>query len=357
MPSYPLSQLYFYLSAGCNLACRHCWLAPKLDQQGMHTAMLPPALFETAITEALPLGLQSVKLTGGEPTLHPQFTDLLEIVRHYGLGLIIETNGLLMTPDLAAEIARCKQPFVSTSLDGADAATHEWVRGVAGSFAATTRAVRILAEAGLRPQVIFSLMRHNADQVEAIIRLAEELGAASVKFNLVQPTARGEKLHTAQATLSIAELIAIGRRVEGKLARTTRLRLFFDYPQAFRPLSQLADGSGNGACGIKHILGVLATGHYALCGIGEQLPALIFGTVGQDRLAQVWSNHPALQAIRNDLPARLGGICGRCLMKGRCLGSCVAQNYYRSQDLFAPFWFCEEAEEAGLFPASRLGAA
>jgi hypothetical protein len=41
-------------------------------------------------------------------------------------------------------------------------------------------------------------------------------------------------------------------------------------------------------------------------------------------------------------------------MKARCLGSCVAQNYYRSHDLFAPFWFCELAEAEGLFPASRL---
>ncbi len=41
-------------------------------------------------------------------------------------------------------------------------------------------------------------------------------------------------------------------------------------------------------------------------------------------------------------------------MKGRCLGSCVAQNYYRSGSLWAPFWFCEEADAAGLFPPSRL---
>jgi hypothetical protein len=41
-------------------------------------------------------------------------------------------------------------------------------------------------------------------------------------------------------------------------------------------------------------------------------------------------------------------------MKGRCLGSCVAQNYCRSHDLSAPFWFCKEGEAAGLFPASRV---
>jgi len=41
-------------------------------------------------------------------------------------------------------------------------------------------------------------------------------------------------------------------------------------------------------------------------------------------------------------------------MKHRCLGACVGKTTYRSRDLFAPFWFCEAAEKAGLFPASRL---
>lgn len=63
-----------------------------------------------------------------------------------------------------------------------------------------------------------------------------------------------------------------------------------------------------------------------------------------------------VNALREGLPLRLGGVCGRCLMKGRCLGMCVAQNYYGAGSLWAPHWFCEQAEAAGLFPASRLGA-
>ncbi len=354
MARYALNQLYFYLTEGCNLACRHCWLAPKLDRSGTTYPSLPVELFEAAIHEARPLGLMGVKFTGGEPLLHPHISDLLAIVRREGLRLTMETNGVLMTPVLAAEIAQSPHAFVSVSLDGVDAETHEWVRGVPGSFEAARRGVRLLASAGLRPQIIFSLMRHNASQVEAIIQLAGQLGAGSVKFNVIQPIARGEKLHNADETMTIAELIQMGRRVERELAPATSLRLFFDYPQAFRDLSHIASGDGCSRCGVKGILGVLASGEYALCGIGEQVSELIFGAVGQDRLEEVWSNHPVLDAIRNDNPTRLAGICGRCVMKGRCLGSCVAQNYYRSRDLLAPFWFCEEAEQAGLFPRSRL---
>ena len=209
-PQRPLNQLYFYLTEGCNLACRHCWLAPKLDREGKLYPTLPVELFETAIREAKPLGLRGVKLTGGEPLLHPHIIQLLEITRREDLAITIETNGLLCTPAMAKEIAKSPKRFVSVSLDGADAETHEWVRGVAGSFEAACRAVRILSEAGLRPQVIFSVMRHNAHQVELMPKLAEKLGAASLKYNIIQPTARGEKLHEAEETLECGGIAPIG---------------------------------------------------------------------------------------------------------------------------------------------------
>jgi SynChlorMet cassette radical SAM/SPASM protein ScmF len=308
---------------------------------------------ETAIHEAKPLGLSGVKLTGGEPLLHPQIVRLLEIIRREELRLVVETNGMLCTPALAAEIAKSPRRFVSVSLDGADAATHEGVRGVPGSFAQATQAVRYLAEANVSPQIVFSIMRDNVDQLEAVVRLAETLGAASVKFNIIQPTARGEKLHETLQTLPIETLIGLGRRVELELAPTTKLGLIFDYPLAFRALSRLARRNGGGVCGIMGILGVIPGGSYALCGIGEQVPELVFGRVGEDSLAQVWQYNPVLQALREGLPDRLEGICGRCLMKQRCLGSCAAQNYYRTGHLWSAFWFCEMADMSGLFPASR----
>jgi SynChlorMet cassette radical SAM/SPASM protein ScmF len=350
-----LNQLYFYLTEGCNLACRHCWLAPRYDAQGDRLPTLPVELFERAIREAKPLGLSGVKLTGGEPLLHPQFTKLLEIVQREEVALTIETNGFLCTPAMAREIARSPRRFVSVSIDGADAATHDGVRGVQGSFELAQQAVANLAAADTPPQIIMSLMRCNADQVEAVVRMAERLGACSVKFNIVQPTGRGERIHKDTKGLEVANLVRMGRHVDMELAATTKLHLFFDYPMAFRPLSRIASGDGCAVCGIRGILGVIPSGRYALCGIGEHLPELIFGTVGDDPLEVVWRESLTLCALRAELPARLTGICAHCLMKHRCLGSCIAQNYYRTGNLWAPFWFCEQAEALGLFPDTRLG--
>jgi SynChlorMet cassette radical SAM/SPASM protein ScmF len=355
--SWSLNQIYFYLTEGCNLACRHCWLAPRFDADGSAYPTLAVELFETVIREAKPLGLSGVKLTGGEPLLHPQITQLLEIVRREKLNLILETNGVLCTPAMVKEIAQVPNRFISVSVDGADATTHEWVRGVSGCFEKAQQAVRNLAAADTSPQIIMSVMRCNADQVDAVIRMAEELGASSVKFNIIQPTARGERLHTRDETLSIDELIRLGRYVEMELALTTQIQLYFDYPLAFRPLSRIASGNGADTCGILGILGVIPTGQYALCGIGEHVSELVFGEVGEDSLETVWMENKVLQELREGMPSKFDGVCARCLLKHRCLGSCIAQNYYETGSLWAPFWFCHQAEEAGLFPASRLDAA
>ncbi len=353
---YLLDQLYFYLTQGCNLRCRHCWIAPRFQTQGRTYGVLPVDLFRSIVDQAKPLGLSGVKLTGGEPLLHPDIGRIIEYIQEQDLNLSMETNGVLCTPEIARKTAACKNPFVSVSLDGADAATHEWVRGVPGCFEAALRGIRNLTQAGLKPQIIMSLMRRNRPQMEAMVRLAERMGAGSVKFNLTMPIARGERLHACGDMLSIEELIEIGSWVENILAPSCGLAVHYDHPPAFRPLGKMFGENGDGCnrCGILGILGILADGSYALCGIGESVPELVFGHAAEDALADIWEKNGVLNALRDGLTQRLEGICGDCLMKNLCLGSCIAQNYYHSKNLWEPFWFCRQAMEKHLFPKSRI---
>jgi SynChlorMet cassette radical SAM/SPASM protein ScmF len=211
-------------------------------------------------------------------------------------------------------------------------------------------------DAGFKPQIIMTIMRRNMDQIEAMVRLGERSGAGSVKFNILQPTARGEKMHEAGETLTIKELIDLGRWVEKTLSASTHLRLFYSHPLAFRPLGKMFghNGDGCGVCGILGILGVLGNGSYALCGIGETVPELVFGNATTDRLEDIWNNTPVLQELRKGLAHRFEGICGLCLLKNRCLGNCVAQNYYTSKNIWAGYWYCEEANKHDIFPKTRI---
>lgn len=353
---YPLNKIYFYLTKGCNQRCRHCWIAPKYQTEAQTYPSLDVKLFCSIIDQAKPLGLAGIKLTGGEPLLHPEIERILEAVQGEDVCLTLETNGVLCTEEIAKKIAKCKPIFISVSLDGTDAETHEWVRGVKGCFEDGLKGIRNLVDAGLRPQLIMTLMARNKDQLESMVRLAERLGAGSVKFNILQPTARGEKMHDKGETLTIEELVTIGRWVETNLQASTSLPVYYDQPAAFRSLGKIFGQNGDGCsvCGILGILGVLADGSYALCGIGETVPELIFGNAAKDRLEDIWNSNSVIWEIREGLPDRLEGICHDCFMKSLCLGDCLAQNFYSSRNLWAPFWFCEEARKQKLFPESRI---
>ena len=352
----PLQTIYFYLTDGCNLRCRHCWIEPDYEPDGKSCTFLPLDTFKSIIAQAKPLGLWGVKLTGGEPLLHPQIAGIIDHVHAEGLRLTVETNGTLCTPELARRIAAGRNGLVSVSFDGADAGTHEWMRGVDGCFDDAVAGFCNLVAAGLKPQIIMTITRKNYLQMEALVRMAERLGAGSVKFNVLQPSARGKVMHELGEALSIEELVKIGSRVERELSKSTRLPLSFSHPPAFRPLGKMYGGPAGGCsvCGILGIIGVLADGSYAMCGIGETLPEFIFGNAAADRLADVWAKTPIINELRKGLPERLSGICSDCAMKKICMGNCIAQNYAKGRDLWAPFWYCEEARKKGLFPGSRV---
>ena len=346
----PLQTFYVYLTSGCNCACQHCWIVPESTGAGV---FLDPVLLRSAIEQALPLGLQSLKWTGGEPTLHPEFPQLLALQKEYGLTASLETNGMLVDDRLAELLQDAGVTSVSVSLDGATAGTHDAIRGVKGAFTRTCSGILALVKAGYRPELILTLQRANGDELSAFITLAETLGAGNVKLNVLQPMLRGADLAQAGGALAVAEILELARQLRAGLLTQPSVPVTLDLPMAFRPLGALLNGSAGGVCDIAHVLGILPSGHYALCGIGSHFAEMTMGEVGKTELAEVWQEHPLLSRLRHGLPAALGGICGECLMKSACRGSCVAANYRDSGDLFAPHWFCREAALAGLFPASR----
>ena len=307
-----LNQYYVYLTSGCNLACRHCWLSPAFHPDGSTGGHLDFELFRLALDEGIPLGLGSVKLTGGEPLLHPDFTRIVDLLKEKELGLTIETNGTLMTPGLARFLKTSTLGHISVSIDGATPETHDAFRGVTGSYAKAVAGLQALVEVGFRPQVIMSLHSGNVEEIEPLVRLAEQWGAGSVKFNLIQPSGRGEKMVERSQVLNIKQLIDLGKWVEHDLQKRVSLSLHYSWPMAFYSINRLLH-KGNDTCGIFNILGILATGQLAMCGIGVEIPELCYGMLGQDPVDKVWCHHPMLTELRKKLPDELEGVCGRCI--------------------------------------------
>ena len=347
-----LNTFYAYLTSGCNCACRHCWFVPERQKQD-EQVVLEPRILRHAIEQALPLGLSAIKWTGGEPTLHPRFRELLDMQREYNLEAIVETNGMLVNDELASLMRDSGVSRVSVSLDGANDRTHDAIRCVKSGFKKTIMGVRALVGAGFRPELILTLQQSNKRQLPDFFALAEGLGAGAVKLNVLQPVLRAETLSNKGDALSIKEILDISAKVSEKWSQQFSLPIQMGVPHAFRPLSRIISGEDDGVCNIMHVLGILPSGAYSLCGVGQHVPELSMGAVMSVKLKEIWQSHQVLMGLREGLPKSLQGICRDCLMQENCLGSCVASNYQLSGDLLAPYWFCQQAAEQGLFPLKR----
>ncbi|HOZ22836.1 MAG TPA: radical SAM protein [bacterium] len=353
-----LTTFYLYLTSGCNLACRHCWITPNFTQGRLKPDQyLDVELLHQAILTARPMGLGGVKLTGGEPVLHPDFVAITRLLTEQNLPFQMETNGTLIDAGLARYLKEeTGLWFVSVSLDGCNPATHDRFRGVAGSFDAAVAGIKHLVDAGFAPQIIMSPHHGNLDEVEGLVELALRLGAGSVKFNPVTRSGRGIAMHERGETLDYDEVREFGRYLDAELQPRSSIPLHLGLPLALSSLQQLALRAGQ-KCNVRNILGILGSGEMALCGIGRNVPELCFGRLGEDDLREVWIGHPVLRQLRRDLEEPYRGICGDCIHARVCQLHCVAMNYLETGELASPAPICADAAARGLFPASRRVAA
>ena len=154
-PSYALASLYLYISDQCNLSCRHCWISPGYSESV--TRGIPLEHLKKTILEAKTIGLQSVKLTGGEPLLYRDINALLTFLASEDIVVIIESNGTLFERPILETLRLCQVDQISVSLDAATKEIHDEMRGVKGGFDRTLKGLRLLSEYEFNFQIIAKL--------------------------------------------------------------------------------------------------------------------------------------------------------------------------------------------------------
>lgn len=298
------------------------------------------------------MGLQSVKLTGGEPLLYGDMIELLAFLAAEEITIFVETNGTLVDRDMVKYFQSCNVEQISVSLDAAIEKVHDEIRGVKGSFDRTLRSLHLLSDYGLNFQIIMTIQRKNSKEIPDVIQLSEKLGAGSLKINTLQPCGRAMDAFERRDNLELDELIHLHRMVEEEWSRKDNLEIIFDLPVAFRSIEEIKR-RGITECRIINILGILANGDFSICGIGQTVDELRMGNLYRDSICEVWQNSPILKDLRQSLPSKLKGICGHCIFKFQCLGACRANAYANTGNLYAPYFLCQELLDSGHFPSSR----
>lgn len=195
------------LTYRCNNNCRHCWLwlspgAPEGRDEISFDEL------RRVVDEARGMGCQAWGISGGEPLLRPDFTDIFDYITRKSVHYSLNTNGALLTPEIARLLVRPGNKMVA--LYGATAEVHDRVTRNPGSFEATMRGFAYLREAGAGFTVQIVPMRENYHQYEEMVALAASLsplyriGAAWLWLSACRSDARnreiaGQRLEPAHA--------------------------------------------------------------------------------------------------------------------------------------------------------------
>jgi radical SAM protein with 4Fe4S-binding SPASM domain len=231
-----LRELWLHTNNSCNLACEHCLVSsgPGGDR-GMGPERLLPL-----VDEAAELGVRRFYFTGGEPFLRRDVFDLVErVTKVHGRELRILTNGLLFQGAVLERLKRQDPERLSlqVSLDGASAATNDPVRGK-GTFEKILAGIRTLVEAGFAPTVSTVITKDNVGEMEAMVRLVKETGAASWHLLWIHKKGRWADLNG-----SFVAPTALHAGLRKAHAEAERLGVVIDNIASFRARVNGAPGS------------------------------------------------------------------------------------------------------------------
>jgi len=165
------------------LSCGHCF-----DERHAATGDLPLAILDRVLREGKSCGIEQISFTGGEPTIHRRFEEILERVSAAGYSFSFVSNGTSF-PKIYALLLKHRRWFlgVTFSLDGSREETHDRLRGK-GSYRGVMRAASICVVRELPFSLNMVLTAQNRNEIADMISLAERLGSGGIRFGHLMPT-------------------------------------------------------------------------------------------------------------------------------------------------------------------------
>ncbi|MFC4565574.1 mycofactocin radical SAM maturase [Nocardiopsis mangrovi] len=336
--------LTWELTYACNLSCAHCLSSSgRRDPRELSTAEA-----KAVIDELQAMQVFYVNIGGGEPTVRPDFWELLDYATAHRVGVKFSTNGVRITPQAARRLAADDYVDVQISLDGATAEVNDALRGP-GSYDTAVRAMRNLADAGMANfKLSVVCTRHNIPQMDAFKALADTYGA-QLRLTRLRPSGRGadvwDDLHPApgQQRELYDWLVAHGENV---LTGDS----FFHLSAYGRALPGLnLCGAGRVVCLIDPVGDVYA------CPFAIHDDFLAGSVRGPGGFARVWRESELFRDLR---APQTGGACASCTFYDTCKGGCMAAKFFTGLPLDGPDPECVRGHGEALLaerPADRAG--
>ena len=164
----PLRDLRISVTDRCNFRCRYCMPRERFGED--HTflprrAYLSFEEIEKVVTACMPLGLEKVRITGGEPLLRPGLDDLISRVSSTGVEVALTTNASLLSGQ-APRLADAGLDRVTVSLDALDPKIHSQMTDSSIPVEVVLGGIDAALEAGLSPVKVNCVVQRGVNETE-----------------------------------------------------------------------------------------------------------------------------------------------------------------------------------------------
>ncbi|MCZ7535417.1 MAG: radical SAM protein [Acidimicrobiia bacterium] len=178
------------LDEGLQPLLAHCYASAKLAAAADELTTVEAMAF---FDDLAAFGVPAVLMSGGEPLVRPDFSELVEHGTAAGLRFTLSTNGILIDSRMAESLARSGIIYAGVSIDG-DEQTHDLLRRKEGAYRSSIDGLAHLGAAGVRRGVRFTLTPDTYPQLDAVLDLVvrEQVDRICV-YHLV-PSGRGGRL-------------------------------------------------------------------------------------------------------------------------------------------------------------------
>lgn len=178
----------------CNLNCQHCLV--KTNTLSSFVELSTEEL-KDIISELNDLGVFRIFLTGGEPLLRKDVSELIRFGYQKGVEMVLVTNGMLM----AERLQQVKEYVqgIQISVDGHSPYTHDKLRGVKGSLQKAIDAAKLVASSQVPLSIHVVACKSNVLELRRIFDMSLSLGASKLTISDLQPAGGALEIYSKEA--------------------------------------------------------------------------------------------------------------------------------------------------------------
>jgi len=306
------------LTSACNLQCIHCLSSSGKRARGELTLEECRSILD----DLARMKVFYINMGGGEPLLRSDFFDIARYSLEQGIDIQVSTNGTLLGESVVRQMADLPGLRVQVSLDGADAATNDTIRGQ-GSYRKARESLELLARHDIDFSINCVLTQLSFPQLDTFSDLARSYGAR-LRVSRLRPSGRGSKKWE-QLRPTMEQNMLFYHWLLAHPEVLTGDSFFF-----LSALGQELDGLS--MCGAGRITCCLTP-----CGDIYPCAFLIWpqfwaGNVRQKPLSVMWLNAPIFQHLR----LYEAEACHGCPHSSSCHGGCIAAAFFATGSLGNP---------------------